>query len=49
MEQQLVRKTAGDDDVMIALNKKVTEWKVECSLFLQSSSIGLVLMILVFL
>ena len=28
MEQQLVQKTEGDDDVMIALNKKVAEWKV---------------------
>ena len=28
MEQQLVLKTEGDDDVMIALNKKVAEWKV---------------------
>eukprot|EP00111_Clytia_hemisphaerica_P018438 TCONS_00054542-protein len=27
MEQQLVRKAEGDDDIMIALNKKVAEWK----------------------
>ena len=28
MEQQLVRKAEGDDDIMLALNKKVAEWKV---------------------
>lgn len=33
MEQQLVKKTEGDDDVMIALNKKVAEWKVRITCF----------------
>lgn len=28
MEVQLQRKTEGDDDIMLALNKKVAEWKV---------------------
>ena len=28
MEVQLLRKTEGDDDIMLALNKKIAEWKV---------------------
>lgn len=29
MESQLQTKASGDDEIMLALNKKVAEWKVQ--------------------
>ena len=44
MEIELQSKAAGDDDVMMALNKKVEEWKVNVQfLFSWYSSLSMFL------